>query len=187
MEFQDRLKNLRKDNKYTQGDVASKLGVSQSAVYNWERGIRKPKIEQLLLLAQLFNVTVEDLLGDSEIKSSDKNGKSKIVIKKNGQIKTFDISKVVEAINKQAQKDTKTFTKTFYNNEDKRSKLICDMLSTHNYTIKSKDIHWLTITNYQGGSFLVSRNDFANMIERCDKDICYNIEKLLSESRELKE
>lgn len=70
------------------------------------------------------------------------------------------------------------------NNNQKRAELIKEILKTHSYKITEKDIHWLIVTDHQGFSFLVSRNDFQDMAERCDKDIRYNIEKLLDESRQ---
>lgn len=71
-------------------------------------------------------------------------------------------------------------------NDKKREELIIEVLKTHNYRIEEKDIRWLIITDHQGFSFLVNRSDFTDMVERCDRDIRYNIEKLLSESREVK-
>lgn len=71
------------------------------------------------------------------------------------------------------------------NNDEKRKELLTEILKTHNYQVEEKDIHWLIVTDYQGFSFLVNRNEFAEMCLRCDKDIRYNIEKLLNDSREL--
>lgn len=71
-------------------------------------------------------------------------------------------------------------------NDEKRKELITEILKTHNYKVEEKDIHWLIVTDHQGFSFLVDRDDFSEMCLRCDKDIRYNIEKLLNDSRELK-
>jgi transcriptional regulator with XRE-family HTH domain len=68
-------------------------------------------------------------------------------------------------------------------NDEKRKELIIEMLKTHNYQVTEKDIHWLIITDYQGFSFHVEKEEFQEMVQRCDKDIRYNIEKLLSDSR----
>lgn len=71
-------------------------------------------------------------------------------------------------------------------NDEKRKELITEILKTHNYKIEEKDLRWLIITDYQGFSFYVSKSDFQEMTLRCDKDIRYNIEKLLDDSREVK-
>ncbi|MDR3895276.1 MAG: hypothetical protein Q3Y17_21880, partial [Blautia sp.] len=67
----------------------------------------------------------------------------------------------------------------------KREELLIEILKTHNYKIENKDIHGLTITDSQGFRFYVNQSDFQDMALRCDKDICYNMEKLLSSSREI--
>lgn len=71
MEFSERLKNLRKEAGFTQVDVASKLGISQPAYASWERGIKKPTQENLVKIAQVLNVSVDYLVGNSEEKSDD--------------------------------------------------------------------------------------------------------------------
>ena len=45
--FCGRLRELRRKNGYTQSGLAKALGVSQSAVGNWEAGIRRPNIDTL--------------------------------------------------------------------------------------------------------------------------------------------
>lgn len=69
MEFSERLKNLRKNAGLTQVDVAEKLGVSQPAYASWERGIKKPTQNNLVKIAQILNVSVDYLVGNSEEKS----------------------------------------------------------------------------------------------------------------------
>ena len=66
MEFSERLKKLRKDNGLTQVDVASKLGISQQAYASWERGVKKPTQDNLVKIAQILNVSVDYLVGNSE-------------------------------------------------------------------------------------------------------------------------
>ena len=66
MEFSERLKNLRKQAHLTQVDVAEKLGISQPAYASWERGIKKPTQENLVKIAQILNVSIEYLVGNSD-------------------------------------------------------------------------------------------------------------------------
>lgn len=68
-------------------------------------------------------------------------------------------------------------------NDEKRTELLIEILKTHNYKVDEKDIHWLVITDYRDSAFYVSKDEFHEMVERCDKDIRYNIEKLLNDSR----
>lgn len=66
MEFSERLKKLRKDAGLTQVDVANKLGISQPAYASWERGIKKPTQDNLVKIAQILNVSVDYLVGNSQ-------------------------------------------------------------------------------------------------------------------------
>ena len=66
MEFSERLKKLRKDTGLTQVDVASKLGISQQAYASWERGVKKPTQDNLVKIAQILNVSVDYLVGNSQ-------------------------------------------------------------------------------------------------------------------------
>ena len=66
MEFSERLKDLRKQAGLTQVDVAEKLGISQPAFASWERGVKKPTQENLVKIAQILNVSVDYLVGNSE-------------------------------------------------------------------------------------------------------------------------
>lgn len=71
MEFSERLKKLRKQAQLTQVDVAKKLGISQPAYASWERGVKKPTQENLVKIAQVLNVSVDYLVGNSEEKSDE--------------------------------------------------------------------------------------------------------------------
>lgn len=73
MEFSERLKKLRKDAGLTQVDVSSKLGISQPAYASWERGVKKPTQENLVKIAQVLNVSVDYLVGNSEEKLDELN------------------------------------------------------------------------------------------------------------------
>lgn len=52
----EKLKARRKELKMTQFDLADKLGISISAVSNWERGVKEPSAEKVALLEKLLNV-----------------------------------------------------------------------------------------------------------------------------------
>ena len=53
---------LRKKRGLTQAELAAAVGVSTSAVGNWEAGLRRPRYETLLRLASVLGVTIDDLL-----------------------------------------------------------------------------------------------------------------------------
>lgn len=49
----------------TQREVAAILGVKESAVSKWERGISKPRADRLPMIAKLYGCSIEELLADT--------------------------------------------------------------------------------------------------------------------------
>lgn len=66
MEFSERLKELRKQAHLTQVELAKRLGIGQSSYADWERGKKNPTQENLIKLAQILNVSVDYLVGNSD-------------------------------------------------------------------------------------------------------------------------
>ncbi|MGN0376194.1 MAG: helix-turn-helix domain-containing protein [Suilimivivens sp.] len=61
----ENLLTLRKLHKLSQEDVAEKIGVSRQAVAKWESGETAPDIYNCKALADLFNVSLDDLVNFS--------------------------------------------------------------------------------------------------------------------------
>lgn len=61
-EIGSRILQLRKTKKMTQVELSELLSISHQAVSKWENGESLPDIEQLLRLANLFNLTMEEIL-----------------------------------------------------------------------------------------------------------------------------
>ncbi len=57
------IKFYRERARLTQSILAERLFVSFQAISSWERGITAPDIENIIVLAELFGVSVDDLLG----------------------------------------------------------------------------------------------------------------------------
>ena len=56
------LRELREQNKKSREEVAAALGVTANAVTNYECGIRRISLEQVLLLAVLYDVSAEEVI-----------------------------------------------------------------------------------------------------------------------------
>ena len=56
------LKNIRKKNNLTQDELAEKLSVTRQAVSNWENGKTEPDIETLTKIAQIFDISIDELV-----------------------------------------------------------------------------------------------------------------------------
>ena len=69
MKFCDRLKELRKSSSFTQKLLAEKLGVSLTAYQYYESGRNAPSLDNLILLADLFNVSLDYLVGRDDFLS----------------------------------------------------------------------------------------------------------------------
>ena len=57
------LKKLRKSARLTQEQVAEQLNVSRQSVAKWESGESLPDIDNCIMLAKLYKVTIDDLVG----------------------------------------------------------------------------------------------------------------------------
>ena len=73
----EKLKELRIKYSYSQKQVADKVGVSPSIVSGYETGERTPSTNILLSLSQLYNCSVDYMLGN-------KNTESQIVFTADG-------------------------------------------------------------------------------------------------------
>lgn len=69
MNFCDKLKKLRKDNNLTQEEFAEKIFVTRTAVSKWETGNGYPSLESLKLIADLFQMKIDELLSDDDIEN----------------------------------------------------------------------------------------------------------------------
>lgn len=58
-----RLAEIRKNHNYKQTDLASKLNVSQQVISNIERGVTTPDIEQLKKIADIYQISLDKLVG----------------------------------------------------------------------------------------------------------------------------
>jgi len=58
-----RIKELRLENKKTQIELSKLLGISQSSYQSYETGFTEPKIENLIKLANYYNVSLDYLVG----------------------------------------------------------------------------------------------------------------------------
>lgn len=63
MNFGENFKNLRKQCGLSQQEVADKLQIKQSSVNDWENDVSRPDYEKLIALAELYDVTLYELLG----------------------------------------------------------------------------------------------------------------------------
>lgn len=61
-----RIKEIRKEKGLSQTDLASSVGVNQTAVSQWERGVTMPALDKAALLAETLDCTIDELYGRKE-------------------------------------------------------------------------------------------------------------------------
>lgn len=61
--FAERLSELRKESNLSLMQLGKDLGVSDTALSRWERGVQIPNIETLVIIAKYFNVSTDYLVG----------------------------------------------------------------------------------------------------------------------------
>lgn len=62
MKLQENLTKLRKQKGFSQEELAYQLGVSRQSVSKWESGASIPELERLIEIANLFEVTLDELV-----------------------------------------------------------------------------------------------------------------------------
>lgn len=65
MDISQNIKFYRKQKGYTQVDLAKLLNVKPTAVSAWESGRNKPLMDKVTLMANVFNINISQLVGDT--------------------------------------------------------------------------------------------------------------------------
>jgi len=68
----ENIKRLRRELNLTQEELATHLGISFQSISKWERGEGYPDITMLPSLANYFNISIDELVGMSEVVKSEK-------------------------------------------------------------------------------------------------------------------
>ena len=78
LETANRLYELRKKHNLSQEELAERLGVSRQAVSKWERSEASPDTDNLIALAKIYDLSLDELIyGEKEEKSEEENGKER--------------------------------------------------------------------------------------------------------------
>lgn len=69
----ERITQLRKQKNLSQDELAKKTGVSRTIIGNYERNTNTPSIEVIIKLANVFNVSLDFLIGEGELAAFNKD------------------------------------------------------------------------------------------------------------------
>lgn len=99
MSLAEKLVSLRKQKGLTQMDLAEQLNVSRQAISRWEVGVAVPSIDNLRILSDIYEISVDYLL-DDDATNIDKS--TDILVSGNGEqssgIKTLNHWKIISVI-----------------------------------------------------------------------------------------
>lgn len=68
MKFNEKLINLRKSAGLSQEELGNKLDVARQTVSKWELGETTPEMDKLVKMSEIFNITLDELVKDENIK-----------------------------------------------------------------------------------------------------------------------
>lgn len=71
--FSENLKSIRKAKGLTQDELAIRLNVVRQTISKWEKGLSVPDAEMLIKIAEVFEVSVSELLGAKIEDEADRN------------------------------------------------------------------------------------------------------------------
>ncbi len=66
MKLSEKIIALRSKHQMSQGDLAEKLNVSRQSVSKWETGASTPDLDKIIAMSELFHVTVDELVKETQ-------------------------------------------------------------------------------------------------------------------------
>lgn len=90
MTLGQKIFELRNEQKMSQGDLAEKLNVSRQSISKWETDASVPELDKLIMLSDLFHITIDELVKDEihekstdeEKETTEKNSPETVIINK---------------------------------------------------------------------------------------------------------
>lgn len=184
LKLSENIRSLRKEHSMTQEQLANALGVTVGAVYKWEAGLSVPEIRLLMEMADLFDSSVDSLLG-YEQQSGNVNGRIKRIRDLMTQ-KRFDeaVAESEKALQKYPNNFRLVYTSAFmYMVKTAEDKSRASMLKSNELFGKavtlldpntSGEINEVTINNYIATNYM-SVGDMPKALEILKKNNVHNI------------
>lgn len=96
MTLEEQIKHYRKQAGLSQEKMAEKIGVSRQAITKWENGTGTPDIANLMAIADLFQISVDELLSNEKSEKSSLITSMKVVLNMILMVRRILISSLVE-------------------------------------------------------------------------------------------
>lgn len=88
--FSANLKRFRKQKKLTQEELASRIGVIRATYWAYEKGSIMPPYDKLEQIADIFGVSIDELMGRETDKSDISEDLSKLIRKLEKENQVYD-------------------------------------------------------------------------------------------------
>lgn len=97
MNIGEKIKQKRKDSKFTQEEIAERVHVSRQTISSWENSKSLPDVTSLILLSDIYHVSLDELIkGDmnmiENIKTTENLAKESYWLKKSKLITEFSLT-----------------------------------------------------------------------------------------------
>lgn len=165
MSLKDNLRKLRKERDLTQKELGDILNIPFRTIMNWERGIREPSSQNMVMLEKFFNVPGEVLRG--EISLEDYNKKSDYY------------TKTPDVLEKQLQEYMKKYAESDYLNQTISTRLLTTALKALRFFILGNE----EIKEYQIDNLL----ETMDSLDTLNKDGMMEVFKRINELARLDE
>lgn len=129
----NRLKELREEKKLSQKEIAKKIGVSYRTIQNWENGKSQIKPEKTQKLADLFGVSIGNLLGYEPESTQASNYQKIKICFTNGEELSFLVRNFTE-------KELKKITSQFNNGH---------LMRIRNLSVNPKNINYFFVDDFE--------------------------------------
>lgn len=131
----NRIKKLREEFNMTQQDLANKLQSSKSVIGLYENETRKPSMEVLIKLSEIFKCSIDYILGKSYYRNYEDFQKTDNFVLENirnlnGE-EVKEIAHILNYINRNNVKDIDDFINTEISNFDSNNKLTLKRITSH--------------------------------------------------------
>jgi transcriptional regulator with XRE-family HTH domain len=99
VEVANKLVKLRKKYGYSQEQLAEKIGVSRQAVSKWERSESSPDTDNLIALAKIYNLSIDEMLNYNinETATQNSTGEKQTIIA-NTDVSSSNVNKYIRRI-----------------------------------------------------------------------------------------
>lgn len=94
----NRIKQLREEFNFSQNDLAQKIGGAPSSIAMYEKGERKPSLEVLVKLSEIFNCSIDYILCKSDVRKPDNQIKEEFTFAYHKEAEGLTDEEIADAI-----------------------------------------------------------------------------------------